>query len=131
MAEAKTYRKRMQNARRARLYAERFETGSRRRINQREQRAVAKIFDALPDCRSVLDVPSGAGRFARVLAAGRMLIEGDVAFEILEFARERSEKAGLPVSFVQSDAARLPLADQAVDCIFCNRLLHHILAANE
>ena len=131
MAEAKTYRQRMQNARRARLYAERFETGSRRRINQREQRAVAKIFDALPDCRSVLDVPSGAGRFARVLAAKRTLIEGDVAFEILEFARERSEKAGLPVRFVQSDAARLPLADQAVDCIFCNRLLHHIQAANE
>jgi ubiquinone/menaquinone biosynthesis C-methylase UbiE len=131
MAEAKIYRQRMQHARRARVYAERFETGSRRRINEREQRAVARIFDSLIDCRSVVDVPSGAGRFAKVLARNRDLIEGDVAFEILEFARERAESATLPVQFVQSDAARLPLADASVDAVFCNRLLHHILRPNE
>src|SRR5436190_6379936 len=131
MAEAKIYRQRMQHAKRARLYAERFETGSRRRINQREQRAVAKIFDALADCRSVVDVPSGAGRFAQVLALDRELIEVDVAFEILEFARERAERAKLSVRFLQSDAAKLPLADDSVDCVFCNRLLHHILRAPE
>jgi ubiquinone/menaquinone biosynthesis C-methylase UbiE len=131
MAEAKIYRQRMQHAKRARLYAERFETGSRRGINEREQRAVAKIFDALPDCRSVVDVPSGAGRFAKVLARDRELIEADVAFEILEFARERAESASLPVRFVQSDAAKLPLADASVDAVFCNRLLHHILKSAE
>src|SRR5712671_6828012 len=107
MAEAKIYRQRMQDAKRARLYAERFETGSRRGINEREQRAVAKIFDALTDCRTVVDVPSGAGRFAKVLARDRELIEADVAFEILEFARERAASAKLAVCFVQSDAAKL------------------------
>src|SRR6266850_1705427 len=106
MAEAQIYRKRMQHAKRAQLYANRFETGSRRRINEREQRAVAKIFEALPDCRSVIDVPSGAGRFAKVLSPRRTLIEADVAFEILEFARERTEKARLRVVFVQSDASK-------------------------
>jgi ubiquinone/menaquinone biosynthesis C-methylase UbiE len=131
MAEADIYRKRMQHAKRARLYAERFETGSRRGINQREQRAVAKIFDALTDCRSVIDVPSGAGRFAKVLSRNRELIEADVAFEILEFARECAGKAKLRVTFLQSDASKLPLADAAVDCVFCNRLLHHILSAKE
>ena len=131
MAEANVYRKRMQHAKRARLYADRFETGSRRRINEREQRAVAKIFASLEDCRSIVDVPSGAGRFAKVLSHGRELIEADVAFEILEFARERAEKARLRVAFLQSDASKLPLAAGAVDCVFCNRLLHHILRVQE
>jgi ubiquinone/menaquinone biosynthesis C-methylase UbiE len=92
---------------------------------------VTRIFDGLGECRSVLDVPSGAGRFANVLSRGRHLIEADVAFEILEFARERTEKAKLPASFVQGDALKLPLADNAVDCVFCNRLLHHIRAPAE
>ena len=131
MAEARTYRQRMQHARRARLYAERFETGSRRAINEREQRAVARIFATLTDVRTVIDVPSGAGRFAKVLAQGRELIEADVAAEILEFARERAEKAGLKLTFLQCDASRIPLPDGAVDCVFCNRLLHHILSARE
>jgi len=131
MAEADIYRKRMQHAKRARLYAERFETGSRRGINEREQRAVAKIFEALTDCRSVIDVPSGAGRFAKVLSQGRELIEVDVAFEILEFARECAETSKLRVTFVQSDASKLPLRDAVVDGVFCNRLLHHIHSPKE
>jgi SAM-dependent methyltransferase len=131
MAEAKTYRQRMQHAKRARLYAERFETGSRRGINEREQRAVATIFAALTDVKTVLDIPSGAGRFAKVLAHGRELIEADVAAEILEFARERAEKAGLKLTFLQCDASQIPLPDGAVDCVFCNRLLHHILSVKE
>lgn len=121
----------MQHAKRARLYAERFETGSRRRINEREQRAVARVFETIADCRSVIDVPSGAGRFAKVLARGRGLIEVDVAFEILEFARERAEASKLRVLCLQSDASKLPLADGAVDCVFCNRLLHHIHSTTE
>ena len=131
MAEAKNYRQRMQHARRARLYAERFETGSRRRINEREQHAVARIFEGLPEVRTVLDVPSGAGRFAKTLSDGRFLVEADVALEILEYARERAAKAKLSAAFIQSDASKLPLADGAVDCVFCNRLLHHILSAKE
>ena len=121
----------MQHAKRARLYAERFETGSRRGINEREQRAVARIFETLNDCRSVIDVPSGAGRFVKVLARGRGLIEVDVAFEILEFARECAEKSKLQVTFVQSDASKLPLANASADCVFCNRLLHHIHSTKE
>lgn len=131
MGASKGYRQRMQHTKRARLYAERFESGPRRRINEREQRAVATIFAALNDCRSVVDVPSGAGRFAKVLAKSRTLIEADVAFEILEHARERARTARLKVHFLQSDAAKLALGDETVDCVFCNRLLHHIHSAAE
>jgi ubiquinone/menaquinone biosynthesis C-methylase UbiE len=132
MAQASTYKQRMQGANRARLYADRFETGSRKRINEREQAAVAKIFADLPDCRSVLDTPCGAGRFAKTLCAkGRLVIESDVAFEIIEYGLERARKAGLPARFIRADASKLPLADSSVDCVFCNRLLHHILAEKE
>jgi ubiquinone/menaquinone biosynthesis C-methylase UbiE len=132
MAKAEKYRARMQHTKRAQLYADRFETGSRKSINEREQRAVARIFAELSECHSVLDIPSGAGRFAKTLSAGgRQVIGSDTAFEILEHGRERAMKSGVSVSFVQGDAAKLPLADAAVDCIFCNRLLHHIVSAKE
>jgi ubiquinone/menaquinone biosynthesis C-methylase UbiE len=132
MAKADKYRQRMQHAKRAQLYADRFETGSRKAINQREQRAVAKIFADLNDCRSVLDTPSGAGRFAKALSAGgRQVIGSDVAFEILEYGRERAAKNNVSVNFLQGDASKLPFGDNAVDGIFCNRLLHHIHSAKE
>ena len=132
MAKAEKYRGRMQHAKRAQLYADRFETGPRKAINRREQRAVTRIFAGLGDCRSVLDIPSGAGRFAKTLSAGgRKVIGADSAFEILEYGHQRAVKSGLPVSFLQADAAKLPFSDGALDGIFCNRLLHHILSARE
>ena len=128
----KRYTSRLQSERSAEKYAKRFDTGSRRRIDQREQRAVRKIFIGLKDCRTVLDVPSGAGRFLRTLASGgRQVIEMDVALEILAFAREKAERDKTSVSVLQGDASQLPLADESVDCVFCNRLLHHILSGRE
>ena len=126
MAQAKTYKKRFQDKAKAEKYARRFERGSRRRLDAREQRTVAKIFASLDGCRSVLDVPCGAGRFAKTLGKGdRMVIEADVAFEMVEIAR-RAHRLGL-----QSDAGQLPFRDDAVDCVFSNRLLHHILKSEE
>lgn len=128
----KSYTSRLQGKAKAELYARRFERGSRKRIDQREQRAVRKIFDGLRDCRSVIDVPSGAGRFLGTLSRdGRRVIEIDVAFEILEFARDQVAKAKAAASVLQGDASRLPIADGAVDCVFSNRLLHHIHAPAE
>ncbi len=130
--DIESYRSRLQGKAKAVRYANRFEQGSRKRIDQREQRAVQKIFAGLPGCRSVLDVPSGAGRFLDTLAGnGRRVIEIDAAFEILEFARDKATKARIDTCVLQGDASRLPLADGVVDCVFSNRLLHHILVAAE
>ena len=127
-----TYRDKLQSATKAEKYATRFERGPRKRIDQREQRAVRQIFGALTDCRSVLDVPSGAGRFLAALGAqDRLVIEVDVAQEILVFSRNRVEKSSVNSRFVQADAGHLPLANGAVDGVFCNRLLHHILSAEQ
>ena len=123
MAQAKTYKKRFQTKARAEKYAQRFESGSHKRIDAREQRAVAQIFAGLDGCRSLLDVPCGAGRFAKTLGqGGRYVIETDVSFEMVELARGAR---------LQSDAAHLPLRSGAVDCVFSNRLLHHILPREE
>ncbi|HXG47957.1 MAG TPA: class I SAM-dependent methyltransferase, partial [Methylomirabilota bacterium] len=106
------YRSRLQTPARAQQYAERFEKPSRRRIDRRERSAVRRIFARLPDCATVLDVPSGAGRLASAVGQGRRLvIEMDVAFEILLHARQRAQRDGQRAVMVQADASKLPLVD--------------------
>src|SRR5437870_1745613 len=102
MAQAKTYKKRFQNQAKAEKYAQRFEDGSHKRIDAREQRAVASIFSALNGCQTVLDVPCGAGRFAAIIAKGRRLIETDVAHEMVAIAKHRAEKGGVKSGHLQS-----------------------------
>jgi ubiquinone/menaquinone biosynthesis C-methylase UbiE len=127
-----SYRTRLQDQAAAGTYAARFERGSRRGIDRREQRAVRRIFAQLPDCRSVLDVPSGAGRFLAALAQnGRDVIEVDVAEEALELAKQRAAELRLKARFIPADASKLPLPDNTVDAVFSNRLLHHITSAAE
>ena len=128
------YSQRFQNLERAERYARRFERGSRVRIDRREQRAVARAFAQITGCKTVLDIPSGAGRFLATLSqGGRRVIEMDVAREMLVFARAKA--GSLPSStspgLAQADATRIPLHDGAVDCVFSNRLLHHIVLAAE
>ena len=128
----KGYSQRLQDRAHAQKYAARFERGSRKRIDEREQRAVRKIFAGLTDCHSVLDIPCGAGRFLSSLGqGGRRVLEVDVAFEVLLFAREKVTESGVKAWVMQGDASGLPLPDGAVDCVFSNRLLHHILAPAE
>jgi ubiquinone/menaquinone biosynthesis C-methylase UbiE len=132
MSVTNVYKNRFQDSAKSRKYATRFERGTRKKIDAREQRAVRKIFSKLPDCKSVLDVPSGAGRFLANLAQeNRRVIEMDVSAEILEFAKERASKSGIKAEFMQGDASRLPFQAESVDGVFCNRLLHHITSATE
>jgi SAM-dependent methyltransferase len=132
MSSTDSYRSRLQDENKASDYASRFERGPRRRINEREQRAVRKIFSTLSDCRTVLDVPCGAGRFLASLTQGqRQVTEMDMAAEVLEHSRQRARDLGIEAKFLQGDASKIPLPDNGVDAVFCNRLLHHITSANE
>lgn len=127
-----SYRSRFQDKTRAEKYSKRFEENSRKNIDRREQRAVKKIFAALKDCKTVLDVPSGAGRFLPALSQpGRRVIDMDVSLEILQHASKRASKLKLTASFAQGDASRLPFKNESVDAVFCNRLLHHIVVKEE
>ena len=130
--DIQSYSRRLQGEAKAQRYAKRFEQGSRKHIDQREQRAVRAIFSEMKDCETVLDVPSGAGRFLGALGqGGRRVLEMDVAFEILAYAQDKATKTKADAHAMQGDASRLPLADGAVDCVFSNRLLHHILPPAE
>jgi ubiquinone/menaquinone biosynthesis C-methylase UbiE len=132
LRDIESYSRRLQDPAKAERYARRFEHGSRQRIDRREQRAVSRIFAGLKDCRSVLDVPSGAGRFLQTLSqGGRCVLEMDVALEILVYAREQAATLQADARVLQGDASRLPFVDGAVDCVFSNRLLHHILRPAE
>lgn len=126
------YRSRLQDEERAARYSERFESGSRKRVNAREQAAVRRILTGLDGVEVILDVPCGAGRFAALLGSeDRRLIGIDVAEEVLVHARTRASQAGVSAEFLQGDASNLPLGDACVDCVFSNRLLHHILERSE
>jgi ubiquinone/menaquinone biosynthesis C-methylase UbiE len=132
MNNTESYRGRLQDPASAAAYATRFERGPRRGIDRREQQAVGRIFQQLPKCRSVLDVPCGAGRFLAALAReGREVIEVDVAAAVLELAKQRAAQLGISARFIPADASRLPLPDNTVDAVFSNRLLHHITVAAE
>jgi ubiquinone/menaquinone biosynthesis C-methylase UbiE len=128
------YGSRFKNTVTAQKYADRFERPTHRHINRREQRAVGKILSQLEGVSTILDMPCGAGRFLLTLAdQKRAIFEMDIAHEMLRLGHERvvSHSIRSKVHFLQGSAFGLPLADNSIDCIFCNRLLHHFKDQND
>ena len=106
-------------------YRDRFKAGRHRRAHDREVRALREVLTSLPSIRTVLDVGSGPGRFAPLLAAeGRSLTQLDASWEMLAVSRadHPSGHGGL----VQGDILRLPIRDGFADLVFCHRLLNHL-----
>lgn len=76
--------------------------------------------------RSILDVGTGTGRAAIVLARRGGRVRGiDASSEMLEVARRRAEAAGLDVAFAIGDAHALAFEDRAVDAAVSLRVLMH------
>jgi ubiquinone/menaquinone biosynthesis C-methylase UbiE len=131
MSATRAYDARFKNTATAQSYADRFERPTHRHINRREQRAVAKILSQLDGVNSILDMPAGAGRFLPTLKSGnRTIFEIDVSHEMLQLSHQRLA-GDKKIHWVQGDAFHLPLADGMVDCLFCNRLLHHFKSAED
>lgn len=130
------YGARFKNTATAQKYADRFERPTHRHINRREQRTVARILSGLDGAqiKIMLDMPSGAGRFLPTLVnESRTLIEIDISHEMISLGHQRlsSQNTRGKVHFLQGSAFNLPLADNSIDCIFCNRLLHHFKEQND
>jgi SAM-dependent methyltransferase len=85
-------------------------------------RRLAHLSGLSPGAR-VLDVASGRGRTARLLASefGVEVTGVELSAQSVEAARAQAEAAGLAerVHFVEGDAAALPLASTAFDVVFC------------
>ncbi|HXE80004.1 MAG TPA: methyltransferase domain-containing protein [Vicinamibacterales bacterium] len=75
---------------------------------------------------SVLDVGTGTGRAALMLAATGARVTGvDASDEMLRVARERAGAQTLNVRFERGDAHALPFANGSFDVVVCLRVLMH------
>ncbi|WP_456373544.1 class I SAM-dependent methyltransferase [Thiolapillus sp.] len=102
---------------------------SRRLSDWREKQIARKVLEMAGNPRSVLDLPCGAGRFWPILAEApeRKLLAADYSENMLHTAR-KFQPAELVERFhiFQTSAFDIQLEDQAVEHIFCMRLMHHI-----
>ncbi|SDR74428.1 class I SAM-dependent methyltransferase [Pseudomonas oryzae] len=118
------------DAEHAQQYFEKHQDGLARRLSHwRDVQLARRALKRAGDPGLVLDLPCGAGRFWPLLAekANRVIIGADNSAQMLEVAC-----ASLPAEVVrrvkplQTSAFAIDLPDNAVDSIFCMRLLHHI-----
>lgn len=112
----------------AEYYSSKHErTLGKRLSNWRERQIMAKALRALAPFDSVLDLPSGAGRFLPTLARFNVrTLVSDRSHEMLKQGyRFDADFARQPLRFATSaDAVCLP--SNAVDVVLCARLIHHL-----
>jgi ubiquinone/menaquinone biosynthesis C-methylase UbiE len=90
------------------------------------QERVLRAFAAPLAGREVLDVGTGTGRAAIVLAADGARVTGvDASAEMLRVARERAAARGVGVTFDVGDAHALPFADRSFALAVSLRVLMH------
>ena len=118
------------NREHAEQYLQKHQDGIARHLSHwRDAQLARRALKRVGDPRVVLDLPCGAGRFWPLLAdkSDRVIMAADNSNDMISTAR-----AGQPEDIVQrvetfqTSAFSINLADGAVDCIFCMRLLHHL-----
>lgn len=76
--------------------------------------------------RPILDVGTGTGRAALLMAGGGAKVVGvDASEEMLAVARQRARDQGAPVTFKVGDAHKLEFADRSFDVAMSLRVLMH------
>lgn len=106
---------------------------ARRLSHKRDVQLARKALALAGDPGVVLDLPCGAGRFWSLLAEkhNRMIIGADNSASMLEVASiAQPADVVKRVRHLQTSAFDIDLPDNAVDSVFCMRLLHHIGDAN-
>jgi hypothetical protein len=104
--------------------------GTRARRNAAKWRAIERAMDRADDIGSVLDLPTGTGRFLpQLLARGLSVVGADISREMMLVGREKcATQAGDGVAFAQCDAEALPFGDRTFDCVLTIRFLFHLTA---
>ena len=114
----------------ARKYLRKHRDGFARQLSDRRDKQLARRALALAgEPGLVLDLPCGAGRFWPLLAekANRVIIGADNSASMVKTACQ-SQPADVVkrVQPLQTSAFAIDMPDNAVDSIFCMRLLHHV-----
>lgn len=102
---------------------------ARRLSHWRDVQLARRALKLAGDPDLVLDLPCGAGRFWPLLAEhpSRMIFAADNSRDMLAIAEAAQPLAVVKrVERFQASAFAIDMGDNAVDCIFCMRLLHHI-----
>jgi ubiquinone/menaquinone biosynthesis C-methylase UbiE len=90
-----------------------------------QARVLANMIGRIKD-RSVLDVGTGTGRAALILARGGARVTAvDASEQMLEVARRRAADESVKVNFLVGDAHALKFPDRAFDVTVCLRVLMH------
>ena len=90
-----------------------------------QARVLANMIGRIHD-RSVLDVGTGAGRAALMLARGGARVTAvDASEQMLEEARKRAADQLAKVNFLRGDAHHLEFKDGSFDVVVCLRVLMH------
>ncbi|MGU9806672.1 class I SAM-dependent methyltransferase [Pseudomonas rhizophila] len=114
----------------AHQYLHKHQAGLSRRLSHRRDEQLARMALALAgDPGLVLDLPCGAGRLWSVLAEkpNRVIIGADNSEAMLKTALNAQPADVVKrVQPLHASAFDIALPDNAVDSIFCMRLLHHI-----
>jgi SAM-dependent methyltransferase len=97
--------------------------------NKREIACARAALQAAGTPTSILDLPCGAGRFWELLveSGATELTAADYSADMLEVARtSQPEELASRFTLLNTSAFDIDLPDNAVDCIFCMRLIHHV-----
>ena len=114
----------------AQQYWEKHQDGLARRLSHwREEQVARHALRIAGEPSLVLDLPCGAGRFWPMLCEkpNRVIIAADNSADMLAVARNvQPIEVVARINTLQTSAFAIELDDNAVDCTFCIRLLHHI-----
>ncbi|MGH8386741.1 MAG: class I SAM-dependent methyltransferase [Pseudomonas sp.] len=114
----------------AQQYLHKHQDGTSRKLSHwRDEQLARKALSSVGEPGLVLDLPCGAGRFWPLLAekTNRVIIGADNSESMLNIATKAQPADVVKrVQPLQTSAFDIALPDNAVDSIFCMRLLHHI-----
>jgi ubiquinone/menaquinone biosynthesis C-methylase UbiE len=119
------------DAQHAEKYFHKHNSGFWRTLSTWRERQIArKALTLAGDPKIVLDIPCGTGRFWGVLAenSNRIIYAADNSLDMINTGlklREPEIVSRINKSF-QASAFDISLEDNAVDCVLCLRLIHHM-----
>ena len=114
----------------AQKYFEKHQSGLKRRLSTwRETGMARQALRLAGHPQSVLDLPSGTGRFWPLLAEepGRKIYAADLNHTMFETGLKcRPPELTRRIETFQASAFSIPKPDNFVECVFSIRLLHHM-----